>query len=220
MLSEGNAGVDGRRLRWAEHRVARRTELIEAVITTVRARGPVIDLDDVSAVSGIGKAVLYRYFDDKADLFLAVGREVAERISSAVVAAVDGQREPRAMLAAGIAAFLRCVDEDPDLYRFVVHRPLTDQAVRDHSAVVGEHMSRLIGDLLRAAGLDSGVAEPWAFAMVGAVRAAAERWLDQRTLTRPALAAHLTDLLWSGAGAASPQKPARRRSARGRPSGS
>jgi hypothetical protein len=65
--------------------------------------------------------------------------------------------------------------------------------------VVGKHVSRLTGDLLRAAGRDSGVAEPWGFAMVGAVRTAAERWLDEPTMSREALASSLTDLLWSGA---------------------
>ena len=200
----GDRAVDGRRARWSEHRASRRTELLEAVIATVRARGPAIDMDDVRAVAGINKSVFYRYFDDKADLYLAVGLEVAERISSAVVASVEGHEDPRSMLSAGIGAFLRCVEDDPDLYRFAVNRPVTQQVVRDHTTVVGEHMSRLIGDLLRQAGLDAGVAEPWAFAMVGAVRTAAERWLEQRTMTAEALAGYLTDLLWSGAGSATP----------------
>lgn len=170
-------------------------------MTAVRQRGPGIDMDDVRAVSGISKSVFYRYFEDKADLYLAVAREVAERISSTVVTSVDGLADPRQMLAAGIDAFLRCVDDDPDLYRFAVNRA-SEGIVRDHSTVVGEHMSRLIGDLLRQAGQDAGVAEPWAFAMVGAIRSAAERWLKQRTMTREALGGYLTDLLWDGAGQA------------------
>ena len=102
------------------------------------------------------------------------------------------------MVAAGVDAFLRGVEEEPDLYRFVLQRPASAAAVSDYSAVVGMHASRLLGDILRSAGLDSGVAEPWGFAMVGAVRVAAERWLDQRTMSREALADYLTDLLWSG----------------------
>ncbi len=193
------APSDGRRRRWDEHRAARRTELIEAVIAAVRERGPAVDMDGVAAVSGIAKPVFYRYFSDKADLYLAVGREVAERITREVVAALDGERRPRAMLAQGVETFLRVVEEDPDLFRFVLNRPPTDGAVSDYTAVVGEHVSRLMGDLLRGAGLDSGLAEPWGFAMVGAVRVAAERWIDQRTMSRDALAAYLTDLLWAGA---------------------
>lgn len=200
MAPDGNPGEgDGRRARWAAHREARRAELLEAVIAAVRERGPGVDMDDVVAVSGVAKPVFYRYFADKADLYLAVGREVAERIVNDVMAAVDGERGPRAMVAGGVDAFLVWVERDPDLYRFVLARPYTASTVTDYSAVVGMHVSRVTGDLLRAAGLDSGVAEPWGFAMVGAVRSAAERWLDQPTMTREALAGYLTDLLWSGA---------------------
>lgn len=46
------------------------------------------------------------------------------------------------------------------------------------------------------------MAEPWGFAMVGAARSAAERWLDEPTLSRTALADALTSLLWAGASAA------------------
>lgn len=189
---------DGRKQRWTQHRVARRQELIDATIAAVRERGAAIGMDDVAAVSGIAKQVFYRYFSDKADLFLAVGRDVAERIASDVLAAVDGASSPRAMVAAGVEAFLKDVESDPELYRFVLQRPLTAAAVNDYTEVVGMHVSRVIGDALRAAGQDSGVAEPWGFAMVGAVRSAAERWLEQRTMSREALAGYLTDLLWAG----------------------
>ena len=198
MAEEVNPRADGRRQRWAEHRVLRRAELLDAVVGAVRQRGPTIGMDDVAAVSGVAKPVFYRYFTDKADLFLAVGRHVAERIAADVLAAVQRQDTPQAMLAAGVEAFLADVEADPDVYRFVLQRPVTASAVTDYTAVVGMQVSRVIGDLLREAGLDSGPAEPWGFAIVGAVRSAAERWLEQPTMTRQALAGYLTDLLWAG----------------------
>ena len=217
MAPTANAGgADGRRQRWAAHRATRRTELIEGVIAAVRARGPAVEMDDVTAVSGIAKPVFYRYFSDKADLYLAVGREIGERLVADVVASLDGQSSPRGMVAAGVDAFLRAVEDDPELYRFVLLRPATAAAVSDYSAVVGKHVSRLTGDLLRAAGRDSGMAEPWGFAMVGAVRVAAERWLDEPTMSREALASYLTDLLWAGARSATSAERATR--SRGGPS--
>jgi AcrR family transcriptional regulator len=189
---------DGRRERWAEHRALRRTELLEAVLEAVRQRGPGIDMDDVAAVSGIAKTVFYRYFKSKSDLFVAVGREVGERLVAEVVAAVEGNQHPRAMITAGVDTFLRAVEEDPDVYRFVLHRPGGAETANDYSAVISRHVSRVIGDLLRAAGRDTGMAEPWGFAMVGAVRSAAERWLTEPTMSRAALAGYLTELLWAG----------------------
>lgn len=193
---------DGRQQRWAAHRTARRAELIDSVLAAVRERGPGVDMDDVAEVSGIAKPVFYRYFKDKADLYLSVGREVGERLVTDVVSAVEGTSGPRAMIAAGVETFLRAVEEDPQVYRFVLQRPATASAASDYTAVISKHVSRVTGDLLRAAGRDTGAAEPWGFAMVGAVRTAAERWLDEPTMSRQALADHLTDLLWTGTRAA------------------
>src|SRR3954454_3373983 len=189
---------DGRRERWEAHRVARRAELIDAVLSAVRERGPGVDIDDVAAVSGVAKPVFYRYFKDKADLFLSVGREVGERLVADVVAALEGTQNPRAMIAAAVDTFLRAVEDDPQVYRFVLQRPANAATASDYSAVISKHASRLIGDLLRDAGFDTGAAEPWGFAMVGAVRSAAERWLDEPTMSRTALSGYLTNLIWAG----------------------
>ncbi len=193
---------DGRRDRWTAHRAARRAELIDAVLGAVRQRGPAVDMDDIAAVSGVAKPVFYRYFKDKTDLFLAVGQEVGERLVADVVTAVDGREHPREMIAAGVATFLSAVEDDPEVYRFVLQRPANAAAASDYSAVISKHVSRVIGDLLRGAGRDTGVSEPWGFAMVGAVRSAAERWLDEPTMSRATLTGHLTELLWNGGRAA------------------
>jgi AcrR family transcriptional regulator len=189
---------DGRRERWEAHRVARRADLIDAVLDAVRQRGAGIDMDDVAAVCGVAKPVFYRYFKDKADLFLAVGREVGERLVAGVVAALEGTQDPRDMIAAAVDTFLRAVEDDPQVYRFVLQRPVNATTASDYSAVISKHASRLIGDMLRDAGLDTGAAEPWGFAMVGAVRSAAERWLDEPTMSRAALTGYLTNFLWAG----------------------
>lgn len=192
---------DGRRERWRAHREVRRAELIGSVVAAVRERGAGIGMDDVTAVSGIAKPVFYRYFADKADLYRAVGRAVAEEIVEEVNAVVAAETHPRAMLAAGIDAFLRRIDADAELYRFVLNPPLdrpTADTVGDYGTVLGLRIARIIGDRLRADGLDSGAAEPWGFGIVGTVRVAGERWLDHRTMSREALAGYLTELLWSG----------------------
>jgi AcrR family transcriptional regulator len=207
---------DGRRDRWRAHREARREELIAAVIAAVATHGPAVGMDDIAAASGLAKPVFYRYFTDKADLFLAVGRSVAESVVAETTVAIDRETSPHAMLAAGIDAYLASIEANPALYRFVVaHRALAPPGAAarataggdllgDYASVVGLHAARVIGGFLRAAGRDAGAAETWGFAIVGSVRAAADRWLDQPTLSRSALAGYLTDLLWPGLAAALP----------------
>jgi AcrR family transcriptional regulator len=194
---------DGRRERWRAHREIRRAELIAAVVDAVSLRGAAIGMDDISAASGIAKPVFYRYFADKADLYLAVGRSVAEQVVSRITTVIDQETSPRRMLVAGIETWLRIVEDAPEIYRFVVHHSVlgdrTDgDPVLDYAGVVGRHLARVIGDSMRAAGLDAGAAEPWGHGIVGMVRAATDRWLEEPSMPSEALARYLSDLLWPG----------------------
>ncbi len=206
--------VDGRRERWRQHRELRRDELIEAVVQAVSIRGASLGMDDIAAASGIAKPVFYRYFADKADLYLAVGRHVAEQVVAEVTTVIDQETSPRRMLVAGIETWLRIVEERPEIYQFVVHHSVlgdrtAGDPVLDYSSVVGRHLSRVIGDAMRAAGRDAGPAEPWGYGIVGMVRAATDRWLEQPTMTREALAGYLTDLVWPGLSRPAPTRSGR-----------
>jgi AcrR family transcriptional regulator len=194
---------DGRRLRWQAHREARRKALIDAAIRAVRHHGPNAGMDQIAAEAKTSKPVVYRYFTDKADLYLAIGQRVAQGLVDRITAAVDDQPDGRSMVAAGIDAFLRAIEEEPALYRFVVNHTLLDRPVEkdpvvDYSTLLGSFISRRVGDQMREVGMDSGAAEPWGFAMVGMVRAAGEWWLDRQSMSRQALGEYLTVLVWDG----------------------
>jgi AcrR family transcriptional regulator len=185
---------DGRSERWRAHREVRRAELISAVLAVVSEHGSGVGMDDISRGSGIAKPVFYRYFADKADLFLAVGRTVAEEVVAETTAAIDAAGPPRAKLAAGIEAYLAHIEARPEVYRFAAqHRDFNDYAT-----IVGRHATGVIGEFMRLAGMDSGPAELWGFGIVGMVRAAADRWLEQGTMNRAAVVRYLTDLVWPG----------------------
>jgi AcrR family transcriptional regulator len=202
--------ADGRKERWRAHREARRAELIQHVVEAVEARGAGVGMDDISAASGIAKPVYYRYFHDKADLFLAVGRSVAEDLVAAVMAAIDSRDQPRDKLRAGIETYVAKVEASPDLYRFAsVHqfsRSAEPDPLGDYASTVGVHASRVIGAILRAAGLDSGAADPWGFGIVGMVRSATDRWLETQSMSREDLVGYLTDFTWAGMNGRSPRR--------------
>ena len=193
---------DGRRLRWQAHRETRRKELIDAAIRAVRHHGPNAGMDQIAAEAKTSKPVVYRYFNDKADLYLAIGQRVAQGLVDQITTAVDG-RDGRSMVAAGVDAYLRVIEEEPALYRFVVNhtlldRPVDNDPVADYSSLIGTYISRRLGDQMRKVGFDSGAAEPWGFGVVGLVRSAGEWWLDRQSMSRQALGGYLTDLIWRG----------------------
>jgi AcrR family transcriptional regulator len=199
--SDGPTG-DGRRRRWVAHREQRRLELIGAAVAALVQHGPDVDMDQVAAVAGISKPVLYRYFADKAQLWLAVGEHVANQVLDAVVPAVAQVREEPALIAASVDAYLAVIETQPELYRFLLHQSGlsgVEQLMARSSQLVAAGLARAIGDRLRALGLDAGPAEPWAYGLVGFVQAVGDWWMVRgQPMSRAALTEYLTTLLWKG----------------------
>lgn len=201
---------DRRDSRWDEHRRARREELVDATLAAIASHGADVGMEEIAAAAGTSKTVLYRHFSDRSQLYLAVSARVADELLPRLGRAVNSDTNPRQMVAAVIDTYLAFVEADPELYRFVVHGfpqaqfgqfGPSDQSnpIGSLTDVVGNQAARIIADLLREAGRDTAAAGPWGHGMVGLVRSAADWWLRaDRPMPRSELAAHLTDVAWSG----------------------
>jgi AcrR family transcriptional regulator len=200
--SSGGNRSDGRRGRWDDHREQRRAELTTAAIEAIRLHGPDVGMGAIAAHAGVSKPVLYRYFADKSALWLAVGQQAGATLLEAMVPAVAAVREERAVVAAAIDVYLAHIEADLNLYRFVVHQPDIARhrdVVADVVDTVASGLARIFGDRLRARGLDSGAALPWAYGVVGYVQSVGDWWLrQQQPISREALGDYLTTFLWGG----------------------
>lgn len=186
--------VDRRTSRWDEHRVARRAALVDATIAAVREQGAGVGMDEVAARAGTSKTVVYRHFADRTQLYVAVCARVADVLVAQVRAATAAAPTPREKVAAGIEAYLRLIEHDPEVYRFVMHRAPTTGPVTDLVSLIGEHAAAVIAEQLPGA-----AAVPWGHGVVGLVRGAADNWLARPAgMTRAELTGHLTDLAWAG----------------------
>ena len=149
-------------------------------------------MDDIAAAAGTRKTVFYRHFTDRAGLYAAVSERVDALILRDVAAALDADStrrtrpawadRPRRLIAEAIDAYLRLVENDPEVYRFIVSAPLLDRpsggdpagGVTDH---IADQISAVIGQALESAGRSSDPAAVWGPGVVGMVRAAADQWL-------------------------------------------
>jgi AcrR family transcriptional regulator len=101
--AEAGAAAPVRRLRRAE----RRDQLLAAATQAfARAGFAATSLDDVAAAAGISRAILYRHFESKTDLYRAVLDRAVARLAAAV-----GTRD---YTYASIDALLGAAAEDPD----------------------------------------------------------------------------------------------------------
>lgn len=195
---------DRRRSRWDAHRRARRAELVDAAIAAIHEHGANLGMEHVAAAGGTSKTVVYRYFGDKTGLYEAVCARVAESLAQQLRRAVKDAATPREMVSAAVEAYLRFIEGDPQVFRYVVHpppldRPVDADPVAGLSAVIGDHVAGLIAARLRMVGADPTPAGPWGHGLVGLVRDAGQRWVeDGFTPAREELTAQLTALAWGG----------------------
>lgn len=213
----GVPAVDGRSTRWDEHRAARRAELIRAASKAVHRGGPGVSMDEIAAASGTSKSIIYRYFDDKTGLQVALGSAVVGQMHDALTQAAEAAETPRRALRAMVGVYLEMIESSPNVYYFVTRTSAV--AGTEETAGQAAASGRGASQAPLAAFLDSVielVAEPfarvtdvppadaaaWAAGAVGFVRGAGEWWLAHRdrpgTPDREQLTERVAAWLWSG----------------------
>ncbi|EHK88305.1 TetR family transcriptional regulator [Saccharomonospora azurea SZMC 14600] len=200
--SAAKPGGDARRDRWRKHRIARRAEFVDAALRALAEHGPDVGMEDVAAAAGVTKPVLYRHFEDKADLYLALGRRGTEILFERLIPAINAELAPVPRIRMALDAFFSVIEEHPNLYRLLAHTPIADRpvdadVVAEDKEVIATAITALLGDYMRMLNMDSGAAEPWAYGIVGMVQNTGEWWLDKRTMSRDSVVEYLTQIIWA-----------------------
>ncbi len=123
--------MSGESLR-SERVLQRRKELLEAAIRTIRQKGIATSMDDMAFEAGITRPILYRFFGDRRGLIAAVSEYFATELMDSFQAVMEkneaaletirsgGRVDVKAISAEVIDAFLTLVENDSQLYRFLV----------------------------------------------------------------------------------------------------
>jgi AcrR family transcriptional regulator len=176
--------------------------LVEAAIEAVREHGAGVSVAAIAAQAGVTKPVLYRHFADRADLQRAVSEQAAALLLGNLLPQVTAGRPPIERVRSIVDAFLAATEEEPELWRFVVHNPGGTQGGSDivahNIALVAGLITSALVDELRTRGKDAGGAEAWAYGLAGMVYTAGDWWLQRRTMSRSALTDYLSNLIWGG----------------------
>lgn len=193
---------DGRRDRWSAHREERRGEFIRAALRVLASSGPDLPMDAVAAEAGVSKPVLYRYFSDKAALVEALGDVSSQLLADRVLPAMHAPNPPLRRVRDAVGAYFALIDEQPNLYWLLSHWPEAydgrgEGPVRRDRDVLATGLAALLGDYLRAFGVDSGGAEPWAHGIAGLVQITGDWWLRRRSMSRVRVVDYVTELIWA-----------------------
>jgi AcrR family transcriptional regulator len=188
---------DGRRRRWAEHRLRRRAAFVAAGARAIDAHGPDASAEQIAGAAGVSRTVLYRYFRDREELRQAI----ADAVVATVVAGVrphlrlTAESTPRRVVTSTVGEIVGWLDEHPNLYYFLRDRR-NGSALETVENSLADQVAAVLKVLLMHVGIDAAKAEPGAYGMVGFVESSGSWWLGHRTMSREKFAEFVCDGVW------------------------
>lgn len=167
----------------------RREQLLDAADSVVQRAGAHASMAAMAAAAGITKPILYRWFGDKDGLLAALTARHTARLLEQLRASLATGEDLRTRTAATIDAYLRAIEDEPQVYRFLVRQA----GGREVAA-----FQREIGELLARGLPQAGALAPvWGHGIVGLVQGAGDWWLDHSgELRREQVRDGLVELLW------------------------
>ncbi|MFC3963249.1 TetR/AcrR family transcriptional regulator [Nocardia jiangsuensis] len=191
--------MDGRKRRWRQHKIDRREELVDGTLAAVRVRGSTAGMDEIAAEIGVSKTVLYRYFSDKNDLVRAtMQRFIETTLMPKVYGAISLDADEYQLVRSALAEYVGTVDEDPEVYRFIMGNGSADQSsLAEFERLFAEVVAAVITERATEKGIDTEGAMLWSYVLVGGIQLATHWWTTHKTMDRDQVIDYLTMMTWS-----------------------
>jgi AcrR family transcriptional regulator len=198
---KGAGAADARKDRWGAHRAHRREEFVDAALRVLETHGPDLVVGAVAAEAGVTKPVLYRYFNDKAELVAALSERGSQILRGRLLPAINAGGPVLERIRGAVGAYFAVIDEHPNLYWLLARQAHAEYGsgadpVQRNKEFLAATLTTVIGDYLWVFGLDAGAAEPWAYGLTGLMQSTGEWWLQRRSMSRAHVVAYVTELIW------------------------
>ena len=175
---------DGRQARWDKHNQQRRQQILDAALVVIEAGRPgdEFHVQQIAVRAGLNRTVVYRHFDDRADLDRAIRAHVLDDLTAVLIPTVSLDGTIRQIIRRIVGSYVEWVAAHPAAHTF---------AVQEISGPFEQGTDRIAGalvDVLRRAlrlvdaDLDDDerlLLDPLAHVLVGAVFGAVRHWVAQ-----------------------------------------
>jgi AcrR family transcriptional regulator len=186
---------DGRHRRWNEHRAQRRAALVAAGIAAIDEHGPDASADQIAAIAGVSRTVLYRYFRDKDDLQQAISQQMVEVVVASLVVPLHAGGTANQIIKGTVTVVVDWLDQHPNLYEFLRSRGRLG-GLEAVEVTMADQVAGVLQQFMMAFGLDVDVAEPGAHGIVGLVESTSAWWLKHRPTPRADFIDYLSATVW------------------------
>jgi AcrR family transcriptional regulator len=181
----------------------RREQLLNAADRVVQRDGSAATMNVIAAEAGITKPILYRHFGDKGGLYRALAERHIDELLDRLRTALLTRGGLAARTRATVDAYLLSVEEQPQVYRFLMERAAVEEPDVRGQVVgfvrrFGDELAVGIGNEPELRGVAPQRAVVWAHAIAGMVQATGDWWLDHPEVPREQVVDELVALLVEG----------------------
>ena len=194
--------VDARSERWREHRKKVRGEIVDAAFRAIDRLGPELSVREIAEEAGTAKPKIYRHFQDKSDLFQAIGERLRDMLWAAIFPSIDLQTDSaREIVRRSVEEYVSLVDQHPNVLRvFIQGRTAASPQILEEGRGITLAIANMFDNELREMELDHAAFELAGNAAFGSAASATEWWLgpeadSPRRMPREQFVAHLTTIM-------------------------
>lgn len=194
---------DARRERLSEQRVKVRAEFVDAAIRALDRVGPDASMEDIAREAGAAKPKLYRFFDDKVDLYDAVADRFVDSVWNRLVGSVNlFQDSAESIGRHAVNEYVRIVSEHPNVMRFLMSSYLVQAGERldriaQSSRLASQQIREMLTSQTETFTIDSRAIDLATVSILSAVSSCTDVWLRDGDAENPMPESEFVDLLAS-----------------------
>jgi AcrR family transcriptional regulator len=208
-------GRDGRQARWDQHKEERRQQIIDAAVAVVEesAPGAEVHVQQIAERAGLSRTVVYRHFEDRADLDRAVQAKILDGFWTELLPEITLAGTVPQIIERAIGTYVRWAVAHPALHRLADHDVARSAAPAEtERGPLEQGLERLAGQVAQVVHLgavalggdlsdeDRASLDPLAYGIVGGVFSSVRRWLAHPDPALPpdALVTLISQTVWFG----------------------
>jgi len=180
----------------------RRAQLIEVSRRLFAEKGfDLTSVEEIAARAEVSKPVVYEHFGGKEGIYAVVVDREVTALTGALTDALTEGGHPKVLVERTALALLSYIEANTDGFRILVRDSPVAQATGTFSSLIGDvatQVEHLLADQFKKQGLDPKTAPIYSRMLVGMVALTGQHWLEERSLKKTEVAAHLVNLAWNG----------------------
>ena len=156
-------------------------------------------IEEVASRAKVSKPVVYEHFGGKEGLYAVIVDRELTCIYAAITGALESDASPSVILEHAALALLTYIEDSPDGFRILSAG--SDRAAGTYSTLLADvaiEVSGILASQFAAHDLDPRTAPLYAQMLVGIVAMPAQWWLENRSMSKEEVAAHMVNLAWNG----------------------